>query len=316
MSEQEAGVEVYRHSNRTVTYQGKECDDDRCGCHEFVKRREIGSFRERFGKNAVLGVDYAKEGERDRTVAVDLGFDPATSVAFDRVEPSGPWKFDQEVTDAFEDMLRRSIPQYDVMRAAVNSLGARFVKDGTDVFDLGCARGEALEPFLRKFGARNRFVGIDASEPMIEAATRRFEGYIRAGVVRIERMDLRTEFPAGRPSLILLVLTLQFVPLEARQSVLWTCYERLVPGGALLLVEKLGIGDYPLGQAFEETYRDHKRAAGYTDEQIERKRLSLEGVLVPLREEENLGRLRTVGFGQAECFWRWMQFAGFVAVKR
>lgn len=280
------------HTNRLTTALDKKCGDPYCLCQTPLTP-------------AVVGIDYAREGERDRTVA------------FDRVSPEGPWKFDQEVTDAFEDMLRRSIPQYDVMRDAVSGIGAAFLKDGFDVVDLGCARGEALDFFVRKFGARNRFVGVDASEPMVEAATRRFEGYIRAGVVRIAKADLRDpeQFPAGRPCLILAVLTLQFVPLEHRQRLLCECRNRLVDGGALVVVEKLGIRGLAQAEIFEKLYREKKRGAGYTDEQIQRKALSLEGVLVPLTDEENLGRLHNAGFRQVECFWRWMQFAGYVAVK-
>ncbi len=38
----------------------------------------------------------------------------------DHVIPEGKWEFDAQVTDVFDEMLRRSIPQYDVMRNAVS----------------------------------------------------------------------------------------------------------------------------------------------------------------------------------------------------
>ena len=37
----------------------------------------------------------------------------------DEAEPGAQWEFDAEVTQAFEDMLERSIPQYAVMRDLV-----------------------------------------------------------------------------------------------------------------------------------------------------------------------------------------------------
>ena len=307
----------YRHVGGIDTDLGVECKNVDCQCHEYVAKHldeikaSIASLLRPMGapKDAplrVVGIDYASV-QGSKTVVSGL--------VRDATLPAGPWKFDQEVTDAFEDMLRRSIPQYDVMRAAVNDVGEFFVRDGLDVFDLGCARGEALEHFVRKYGARSHFVGVDASEPMVEAATRRFEGYIRAGVVRIERMDLRSNFPPGRPSLILAVLTLQFVSLDHRQALLRECYEALSTHGALVVVEKLGIHPPRLRDVFENLYCGKKRAAGYTDEQIERKKLALEGILVPLSETENVGRLMNAGFRDVECFWRWMNFAGFVAVK-
>jgi tRNA (cmo5U34)-methyltransferase len=62
-------------------------------------------------------------------------------------------------------------------------------------------------------------------------------------------------------------------------------------------------------------YYDHKRSMGYTEEQIERKRLSLDGVLEPLTAMENERLLTEAGYYQTDCFWRWMTFAGWVGVK-
>jgi len=55
--------------------------------------------------------------------------------------------------------------------------------------------------------------------------------------------------------------------------------------------------------------------AAYTTEQIERKRLALEGVLVPVTARWNEDLLRDAGFRQVECFWRWLNFAGWVGVR-
>ena len=58
-----------------------------------------------------------------------------------------------------------------------------------------------------------------------------------------------------------------------------------------------------------------KREQGYSAEEIERKRLSLERVLVPMTAKWNEELLRDAGFRQVDCFWRWMNFAGWFAVK-
>jgi hypothetical protein len=62
-------------------------------------------------------------------------------------------------------------------------------------------------------------------------------------------------------------------------------------------------------------YYDLKGANGYSPEQIERKRLSLEGVLVPVTAKWNEELLHGAGFQQVDCFWRWMNFAGWIALK-
>ena len=62
-------------------------------------------------------------------------------------------------------------------------------------------------------------------------------------------------------------------------------------------------------------YYGIKAENAYTQEQIESKRKSLEGVLVPITADWNRNLLETAGFRQIDCFWRYLNFAGFIAVK-
>lgn len=232
----------------------------------------------------------------------------------DNVMPAGKWAFDSAVTACFDDMLARSIPQHDEMRRLVFDLGRRFVRDGSDVVDLGCSRGAALVPFVDHFGSRVRCVGLDESQPMIDAARERFRHEINCGVVSIRRHDLRDGLPSLIPSLTLAVLTLQFVPIEYRQRIVADVFKQTQPGGALIVVEKC-LGDDADTQAlFVETFLQMKAQHGYSGEQIAAKRKSLEGVLVPLTPEANESMLRAEGF-RVSRFWQHLNFAGWLAVK-
>lgn len=233
----------------------------------------------------------------------------------DHVLPEGKWSFDADVTHIFENMLVRSIPQYEVMRRAVFELGSDFVKEKTDIVDLGSARGEALAPFVDRFGAYNRFIGIEISPPMLQAARARFEGYIQRGIVEIRQMDLRREYPACLASLTLAVLVVQFTPIEYRLRLMREIYRHTLPGGALILVEKVLGNSADLDAELVKRYYALKADNGYSAEEIERKRLSLEGVLVPVTAKWNEELLNMAGFEQVDCFWRWMNFAGWVAIK-
>src|SRR5262249_48396189 len=64
-----------------------------------------------------------------------------------------------------------------------------------------------------------------------------------------------------------------------------------------------------------DLYYRLKRENGYTREEIDRKRFALEGVLVPVTARWNEELLRGAGFRQVDYFWRWMNFAGWIAVK-
>jgi len=212
-------------------------------------------------------------------------------------------------------MLRRSIPQYDVMRQAVVDLGSRFVRPETHIVDLGCARGDAMAPFVRMFAGANNYVGVDVSSPMLAVARRRFRREIAKGYLQLRPLDLRVDYPPGHASLTLCVLTLQFIPTENRRRILRTVYEHTAPGGALILVEKVRGTGIELSQVMIDLYHRLKAGHGYTAEEIECKRLALEGVLVPVTSKHNEEMLAGAGFDGIDCFWRWMNFAGWIAVK-
>src|SRR6185369_17670344 len=118
----------------------------------------------------------------------------------DHTIPEGKWAFDDQVTNVFEDMLSRSIPQYEVMRKAVFDTGRQFLDRAlaqgkhSIMLDLGCSRGEALAPFVYKYGAQVYFVGVEVSDPMLQASRQRFSKMIDAGVVEIRSQDLRTDY--------------------------------------------------------------------------------------------------------------------------
>lgn len=233
----------------------------------------------------------------------------------DETIPSDKWTFDGEVTTVFDDMLSRSIPQYEVMRQACFDLACKYQKRNTYIVDLGCSRGEAIAQLIDRFGVYNHFLGVEVSDPMLDAARQRFKGLIDCNVVEIKKLDLRQEYPAVSASVTLCVLTLQFTPIEYRLRIMQDIYDSLLPGGALILVEKVIGASATLDRHMVELYYKLKAHNGYTQEQIERKRLSLEGVLVPVTARWNEEMLSMVGFRQIDCFWRWMNFAGWVSVK-
>lgn len=231
------------------------------------------------------------------------------------LRPGHKWEFDREVTTNFDEMLRRSIPGYETMRRTVTDLALSNFVDGTDVVDLGCSRGEALAPLVAEIGKRARqFVGVEVSKPMLEAAHVRFYGE-EWDNVRILDLDLRRDYPEVDASVTLSVLTLQFTPIEYRLRILRNAWKRTCPGGIFLLVEKVLGASAEIDEEFVRLYYEMKQVNGYTEEEIERKRLALEGVLVPVTAAWNEDLLRRSGFSEVDCFWRELNFAGWIAVK-
>ncbi len=236
----------------------------------------------------------------------------------DTVQPEGKWEFDEKVAKCFDNMLARSIPQYAVMREAVTNLACEYLKPCSDVLDLGCSWGETAALIMEKNNRRDyplRFILNEISAPMRQVCYERFKEEIRRETVRIDSSDLRKGIPPCVASVITSTLTLQFVPIEYRQRIVSEVYDNLVDGGAFLLVEKVLGGTAALDSSMAKIYYRKKKENGYSYEDIERKRLSLEGILVPITAAWNEDLLRSTGFREVDCFWRWMNFAGWIAIK-
>lgn len=227
--------------------------------------------------------------------------------------PSIPWTFDESVTDCFDDMLQRSIPDYFGMRQRVTELALCFVQPSAFVMDLGCSRGEMIAQLKKKAPFPVSYIGVDASLPMVEASRKRFE---QDKDVTILHHDLKKEWPRiYRPRVVLSVLTLQFLPVIYRLSLIQKIYDFLLPGGCFILVEKVK-GHHPLTDSLLiDLYHRMKHQNGYPWESIQAKKKALEGVLIPLTVKENEAMIREAGFTQVEGFWRHLNFAGFLAVK-
>lgn len=82
-----------------------------------------------------------------------------------------------------------------------------------------------------------------------------------------------------------------------------------------MLVEKVLGEGADVDERMIAIYEELKERNGYSREEIDRKALSLEGVLVPVTASWNVEMLRRAGFREIDSFWRWMNFAGWVALK-
>lgn len=226
--------------------------------------------------------------------------------------PSGKrWEFDRSVTNVFDDMISRSIPQYESMRVIVEQLATPFFEDRNGhLLDLGCSTGLSISQFAPR---GTRIVGVEISESMLEAARQRFVSYAN---VEILELDLRKAFPSQTGfDVALSIFTLQFIPVEHRRRVVADVYRALRPGGAFLVAEKT-LAEGSLAQKLlTSVYHRFKVDQGYSEEEVERKALALEGSLVAQTASENESMLLAAGFRAVEPVWRWGPFAAWLVIR-
>lgn len=232
--------------------------------------------------------------------------------------PNGKWEFDKDVTSVFPDMISRSIPGYGTMRDSVVRVVQPILnskKNDLFLLDVGCSRGDTIYDILNSLDAQETIqsIGIDSSSEMIKEAEKLFLNWPNVQFIHADIMDMY--ITPGKYSVIASVLTAQFIPLDTRQHFFKSVHDGLSSDGVFVLVEKV-LGETPAAQGFMvDIYHKYKSENGYTDEQIEEKRKSLQGVLVPLRGSENEAMLADSGFTNIQRFWQCLNFAGWVAFK-
>jgi tRNA (cmo5U34)-methyltransferase len=224
------------------------------------------------------------------------------------------FKFDEMVVDVFPDMIQRSVPGYGVIISAIGMLAGRFGQENSVCYDLGCSLGEATLAMQQHITARNcRIVAVDSSESMV----RRFQQNLNShSEVSVEVVcgDIRN-MEIKQASVVVLNFTLQFIPIEERGRLLKGIYQGLLPGGILILSEKLAFEDVRQQSLQNEMHHLFKKAQGYSDLEISQKRTALENVLIPETFVIHQKRLLKSGFSNVEVWFQYFNFASMVALK-
>ena len=231
-----------------------------------------------------------------------------------------PFRFDDAVARVFPDMLERSIPGYAATLEAIGSLAARFVRDGTNCYDLGCSLGAAtlaMRQGIRASGVT--IIAVDNSEAMISRCRKVIAEDDALNTpdpaVELVHGDLR-ETPVSNASMVVLNYTLQFLDLAARDALMQRIHDGLVDGGVLVLSEKVLDEDERMETLLVDLHHEHKRRNDYSALEIARKRAALENVLVPETVAAHKARLGKAGFSSSAVWLRYFNFVSIIAIRQ
>ncbi|MBC97852.1 MAG: carboxy-S-adenosyl-L-methionine synthase CmoA [Halobacteriovoraceae bacterium] len=235
----------------------------------------------------------------------------------DRLQNIAPFEFNESVASVFDDMVQRSIPFYQEIHQLIMDLVVRQYRYKGKIVDLGCSTGTTIS-MLEIVLTENRsdqeaqFVGIDTSAPMLEKAK---EKCAKVRNVQFIHGDM-TEYNFEQTEIVILNYTLQFLKHSERIGLLKKIYDSLLPGGIILLSEKIQSPQAPMQEIITDLYYDFKRRNGYSELEISQKREALENVLVPVTPKEQLEMLDDAGFDYSEMLFRWYNFASYIGMKK
>jgi tRNA (cmo5U34)-methyltransferase len=222
------------------------------------------------------------------------------------------FEFNETVADVFQDMISRSVPGYALLLRMIGLYADIFIQPGSRVFDLGCSLGEATLVIADRAGAIDcEIVAVDNSAAMINKCEQLPDS---PNKIKWRCEDIR-QTEISKASMVVLNLTLQFLPPEERPALLHKIFQGLNPGGVLVLSEKVVFADVTENERMVQLYQGFKKTMGYSDLEISQKRNALENVLIPDSEQQHLQRLDDAGFGEIYQCFRSFNFISYLAIK-
>jgi len=225
------------------------------------------------------------------------------------------FNFDETVVDVFPDMINRSVPGYSTLINVAGVLSSEYAQASSRLYDLGCSLGAITFSMRRRLTQLGcTIVAVDNSDAMLA----RCRQYVQddAGDVPVEFVCANIQDVAiEQASVVVLNLTLQFIDPVQRSAMITKIYDGMLPGGVLLLSEKLTFDDVDEAVFFTEVHHAFKRSNGYSELEVSQKRAALDNVLVPETRAQHEARLRGAGFSEVRQWFQCLNFVSFIAVK-
>lgn len=240
------------------------------------------------------------------------------------LDKAARFSFDEQVVACFPDMIRRSVPGYGQVLAMLPIFAKRHCKycqqtnEGqrvSRIYDLGCSLGGASMALAGEFAPHDlQIKAIDISPAMTTEALKLLKDNYPDHDIEVITADIR-KVELEPCDMVILNLTLQFLPAADRVAVLEKIYAALSAGGILVLTEKTHAFDEQADAWLVERYYDFKRANGYSEMEISGKRNALENVLITDTLAEHHERLDNVGFARHLTWFQFLNFVSIVAFK-
>ena len=223
--------------------------------------------------------------------------------------------FDEKVAAVFDDMIRRSVPGYATVIGMTKVFAEHYAQTGSTCYDLGCSIGAstlAMRKGIDKPACK--IVAVDNSEAMVSRCSQLIntdDSDVPVEVVCADVNDVKIE----NASVVVMNYTLQFLSPENRAAMIQKIFDGMLPGGVLLLSEKIEF-ESSAEQDFQvDMYHEFKKLMGYSDREISQKRKALENVLVPDSLQTHKRRLYKAGFVKVHVWFQCFNFVSIAAFK-
>lgn len=241
-----------------------------------------------------------------------MAFDKIYAQKIDKIKP---FEFNETVVNVFDDMINRSVPLYQETIKRQVQLSEKFYQPNSVIYDFGCSNGNFGIKFLDIMGKKKfSMLAIDNSEEMLNTYRSRLSNRPNEENIKLI-FDKIQNISVTSASVVVINLTLQFIPVKERDTLIKKVYNGLLPSGILLITEKTIHDNDELSDLQQEFYYRYKKENGYSNLEISQKRDALENVLIPETLEAHHQRFRSAGFSKVDIWQKWFNFTSFICQK-
>jgi tRNA (cmo5U34)-methyltransferase len=212
------------------------------------------------------------------------------------------WTFEtKEIAETFDSHVREQLPWYDMVTDSVRYIIRNYLPEYGTVVDIGASTGNLIEKILPLVTERNGdVIAVEKSKDMVTVLNKKYAG--RPSIWIHHEDIVNAEMHKGE--VYVLFLTLMFVPVEHRQTVLNAIRANCTKGGAIIVVDKVCDHQGYFSTVLKRLTMQFKLQQGAKPEDVLTKEMSLAGVQIPI-DPAILG-------DDAKQFFRMGEFAGWV----
>lgn len=190
------------------------------------------------------------------------------------------WTFNNRVVaDQFDAHVREQLPWYEIATFCIAEIIKNYLPKNGVILDVGASTGNiarSIKPVLEQRSAK-----LIALEPSDEMADK----YDAPGELIRDSIE---HYQPGSCDVIVCMLSMMFVPVNERPSVIKKLLDSLSPGGVLLILDKFYSNEDNgyIHTVMTRIGMEAKLQQGASMEAVAKKELSLSGVQRPMNYDE------------------------------
>ena len=208
----------------------------------------------------------------------------------------------------FDLHISNSIRGYDSLLSDIFNISNYFIKDDSNVLDIGSSTGKLLRSFYNENNLPN-YIGIEPDKNFY-AKSKLYTDNIRYENTTLNDFD----WDGDQFDFITMIFTLQFINPNHKKESLELIYDMLKEHGCFIITEKIYFKNSKIHNIMNSIFYQNKLEK-FSALEILEKEHSLRKMMTNSTTSELISMLKSVGFKHIEQIWQNFMFVGYMVIK-